>query len=136
MNRREMERRAQGTIPPPRGLDPGLWERLMRRAQMELDRTDTGNRAELGPTPWQRSNVQSPSRPSLISLRQAKVQAAIQILAPTGTTSLSLESTDTTRSPILQRIRSRLAALQSSSEQPSPQNTNPATEQAQQPPEK
>ena len=46
MNRREMERRAPGTIPPPRGLDPGLWERLIRRAQIELDRTDTGNRAE------------------------------------------------------------------------------------------
>jgi len=120
MNRWEMERRAQGTLPPPRGLDPGLWDRLISRARMELDRTDTGNRAEMGPTPWQLSKSQSPSRPSSTSSRQAKALAATLLLAPTGTTSSSQELTDTTSSQILQRIRSRLDGLQSSSEKPGP----------------
>ena len=136
MNRWEMERRAQGTLPPPRGLDPGLWERLMSRAQMELDRTDTGNRAEMGPTPWQLLKSQSPSRPSSTSSRQAKALAATLLLAPTDTTSLSPASMDTTSSQILQRIRSRLAALRSSSEQPGPQSTSLATEQSPPPLEK
>jgi len=120
MNRWEMERRAQGTIPPPRGLDPGLWDRLISRARMELDRTDTGNRAEMGPTPWQLLKSQSPSRPSSTSSRQAKALAATLLLKPTGTTSSSQELTDTTSSQILQRIRSRLDGLQSSSEKPGP----------------
>lgn len=74
------------------------WRRLFEQTQMELDRVDAGTRQQLGTPPWQLSKQPAPSAPSLISVRQAKVRAALLLLAPTDTTSLSLGSTAPTAS--------------------------------------